>query len=728
MLSKRSSELTSIIDTEAKPLADRLSAAGYQAADQLRQAGEAVQVNADDAVAKIAMSTSQMTQQIQAVNEAAKSEAEITAHSIASSTDAMAEQFRAVNETAKSEAEITANSIASSTVAMVEQIRAVNHTVKSEAEITANSITSSTDAMAEQIRAVNQSARNEVESAASMMAVSTAEISEKLKIANETLSVDAAVVINRLSNTSDELKSLIASTEEGLGRLNNDISIQTENFGFAVEKAQTNLEKTNQLAAGASAALHQSTDGVIANMSAIADRFEQQGSALHSATRIIDAAQTNLESTLESKQESLEQLASSLVRRSDEIQNTMVSFSEMMGKLSEQSSEKTRSIGTAVTAEINAAIEESTNKFTSATQELKAAAKDVQKELEETRVQMRKGIIELPDETRENANAMRRVVTEQIAALKDLSAIVAKSGKSLDVAKPVEAQLKRATVPQGSNQYSAPGTPAPSVPRAIEQSQPTQGPAPGQSTPAGMQSAQIAPAARPVTTTAASPMATAVNTDQVPVPDPIPPQTSTLVKSGVQNSPTQPAYSPAKPAVNIDASLRDTTQQQSDGQDEESSGWVSNLLRRASEEDENETIVAPRPPAQPVQSDASTGQRSPLHVVESLNSLSMDIARAIDHEASIELWDRYQRGERNVFTRRLYTLNGQKTFDEIRNKYAREPEFRSAVDRYISDFEKLLADVSKNDRDNMMSQTYLTSDTGKVYTMLAHASGRFGSQ
>ncbi len=110
--------------------------------------------------------------------------------------------------------------------------------------------------------------------------------------------------------------------------------------------------------------------------------------------------------------------------------------------------------------------------------------------------------------------------------------------------------------------------------------------------------------------------------------------------------------------------------------------------------------------------------------MESLNSLSVDIARAIDHEASIELWNRYRRGERNVFTRRLYTLKGQQTFEEIRRKYQSDGEFRTAVDRYCRDFEKLLQDVGRNDRDNMMTQTYLTSDTGKVYTMLAHASGR----
>ena len=88
------------------------------------------------------------------------------------------------------------------------------------------------------------------------------------------------------------------------------------------------------------------------------------------------------------------------------------------------------------------------------------------------------------------------------------------------------------------------------------------------------------------------------------------------------------------------------------------------------------------------------------------------------------MWTRYRRGERDVFSRRLYTLKGQQTFDDIRRKYQNDAEFRAAVDRYCEDFEKLLKDIARNDRENVMTQTYLTSDTGKVYTMLAHASGR----
>jgi hypothetical protein len=111
--------------------------------------------------------------------------------------------------------------------------------------------------------------------------------------------------------------------------------------------------------------------------------------------------------------------------------------------------------------------------------------------------------------------------------------------------------------------------------------------------------------------------------------------------------------------------------------------------------------------------------------MDSLDSLAVDIARMIDHEAAAELWERYKRGERNVFTRKLYTMQGQRTFDEIRRKYRGDQEFMQTVDRYIAEFERLLDEVSRDDPTQDTARTYLSSETGKVYTMLAHAAGRF---
>ena len=146
---------------------------------------------------------------------------------------------------------------------------------------------------------------------------------------------------------------------------------------------------------------------------------------------------------------------------------------------------------------------------------------------------------------------------------------------------------------------------------------------------------------------------------------------------------------------------------------------IEDLLNRASQEPEPPSREYPREPAR------GADERTPRHTIESLDSLSVDIARMIDHEAAADLWDRYKRGERNVFTRRLYTLQGQKAFDEIRRKYRGDREFKQTVDGYIGHFERLLEDASRDDPSGMMARTYLTSETGKVYTMLAHAAGRF---
>lgn len=119
-------------------------------------------------------------------------------------------------------------------------------------------------------------------------------------------------------------------------------------------------------------------------------------------------------------------------------------------------------------------------------------------------------------------------------------------------------------------------------------------------------------------------------------------------------------------------------------------------------------------------------QRSSLQVIETLQALAVDLDRALEQSPSPELWARYQAGERNVFARRLYNMSGRQLYDRISTKYRAEAEFREHVDQFVGMFEQLLGAASSRDRDNILVETYLTSDTGKVYLMLAQASGRLG--
>jgi hypothetical protein len=134
---------------------------------------------------------------------------------------------------------------------------------------------------------------------------------------------------------------------------------------------------------------------------------------------------------------------------------------------------------------------------------------------------------------------------------------------------------------------------------------------------------------------------------------------------------------------------------------------VGDLLSRASAPDQGGPSFGTRPPAQPA------GQ------------LRLDeIARAIDYRTAAEVWQRFRAGERGVLGRHIYNPEGQATFDEISRRYDREGDFRMTVDRYVGDFERLLGEAEASDPDGRMLQNYLTSESGRVYLLLAHASGR----
>jgi hypothetical protein len=101
-----------------------------------------------------------------------------------------------------------------------------------------------------------------------------------------------------------------------------------------------------------------------------------------------------------------------------------------------------------------------------------------------------------------------------------------------------------------------------------------------------------------------------------------------------------------------------------------------------------------------------------------------EIARAIDYRTAADVWQRFRSGERGVLGRHIYSLDGQAMFDEVARRYDREADFRMTVDRYIGDFERMLGEAEASDPDGRTLHNYLTSESGRVYLLLAHASGR----
>jgi hypothetical protein len=299
-------------------------------------------------------------------------------------------------------------------------------------------------------------------------------------------------------------------------------------------------------------------------------------------------------------------------------------------------------------------LSQAAERFADVIEGLKQMTTEMKQELESTRGELRKGILELPQETADSAAQMRRVIVDQIEALAELNRIVARHGRGLDAAEPATRRVEPAV-------------------EAVAQR-------------------RVAPTETVVTNGG---------------PRAEPPRARADI-TGVSPPAAMPARRAEAPALSPAAQ----------GGPGGRTGWLSDLLTRASQE-------ADAAPPAPSREPAADAQRPERHTIESLDSLAVDIARMIDHEAAADLWDRYNRGERNVFTRKLYTMQGQKAFEEIRRKYRSDRDFMRTVDRYIVEFERLLEEVSRDDRGQVVARTYLTSETGKVYTMLAHAAGRF---
>jgi hypothetical protein len=520
-------------------------------------------------------------------------------------------------------------------------------------------------------------------------------------------------LFERLREANIMLQEVLSGAHENMGALENTLMLRVSEFvtamndvtastGDATGRVETNIANFRDI-----------TTQVIGDLSQLARQFDIHGRDLAKAVDIIDHSNQRSEDSVNERRVQLDSLVATLDIRTEDLEKRLNRFSGLLDEsleaastrarevarlVSESSAEGTRAISDQyervrenaeeerrrasegmraiyeqTAGETQTLFQTANERFAEAAQGMKQMAAEMQRELESTRTELRRGVFELPQETAESAAQMRRVIVDQIEALAELNRIVARHGRNLDAVEPVRRVREEPALAVVGGRNETPtrneiGARSETIPRSEITPRNDSPPRPAQrSEPANFAPPPRRPAEAPSATSA-----------------------------------------PAAPAR----------------------GWLSDLLTRASREDGE---LAPREfpreqmresPGEPAPM-RGNDERTPRHSIESLDSLSVDIARMIDHDAAADLWDRYKRGERNVFTRRLYTLQGQQAFDDIRKKYRADREFKQTVDRYISEFERLLDEVSRDDRGQVVARTYLTSETGKVYTMLAHAAGRF---
>ncbi len=519
-----------------------------------------------------------------------------------------------------------------------------------------------------------------------MLRSDTTALFERLREANILLQ---EVLSGAHENMSSLERTMVTRVSEFVSAMN-DVGGKSDTAAAAVEK---HLGTFNAV-----------TRQVLGDLGELAVEFNTHGRSLAEAVELVEKSNRRSEELIATRRASIETLIATLDARTEDFGQRLQRFSSLLDESLDAASSRAREIAGIVaetsnesvqvieqqfelvrttseeerkrtsetlnavydeaSSQVHSMFSQSADRYAEIMQGMKQMAAEMQQELETTRAELRRGIFELPQETAESAAQMRRVIVDQIEALAELNRIVARHGRSLDTAEPGRSEPMRREA----------------EPPRREPEPMRREPEPAYAAPAGRAPAR--PARGDITGGTGVPMRNDI--------------------SGAPPRRPEPTAQGAPP---------------NGGDARNGGGWLSDLLTRASREDS--------PPIAPSPRDARGDERTGRDGVDSLESLAVDVARMIDHDAAAELWERYKRGDRNLFSRRLYTPQGQKAFEEIRRKYRADPEFRQTVEQYIHEFERLLEEVSRGERGPAVVRNYLTSDTGKVYTMLAHAAGRF---
>ena len=294
-------------------------------------------------------------------------------------------------------------------------------------------------------------------------------------------------VIDSLGQTGVAIDHAVVSAGERLTAVQGGLAARVEEFQRALGGIASQVATLGRL-----------TSTTQADATALAAQLAQHADALSTAAQDLAAQQHAFNLALEHRQNSLQDLVGDLSGRGEAFNTVLARFASTVEDSFARAQARAQEIGSALAsatkgasvavagqfetirdtaarerdrtaqtlqnaieqtnAQLTEALDHASDRFRQSVAEVKDMASQVQRELEATRQELRRGVLELPQETSETAEAMRRVVSDQIRALKELAELVSDSSASYDVSEP--SQIGAPAVATAAARYE------PSPPRA----------------------------------------------------------------------------------------------------------------------------------------------------------------------------------------------------------------------------------------------------------------------
>ena len=466
--------------------------------------------------------------------------------------------------------------------------------------------------------------------------------------------------------------------------------------------------------------LREVSRGLLDQIHGLTQRFENQGQAILTAAKALDSSNTKIDSILEGRHQAIIALLHTVNTKAQDLDDMMRSYAGMMENTLSQAEHRAKQVGSAlardtagqaqaalsqierlreeaqshtnravtdlkgsfeqIITQIGRQLEQMRGQFDTTSRGMHEVAKKTATDLDGLRQEMQKRMETLPEQTAQTTAAIRKALDQQVKEIEAITPALTRAA--------TQAAVQAAPAPM-------PAAPMPTAPMQGGGGDPFRRGGQGQAPSAGF---DLPPVGRPGGFTPA----TATGQYDMP-PMPKFDVRGRQVASGEGGDMDQVTNSLAQ-------QLGGASYSPQGGGARGGNFGMSDM---------------PEQGYGGGQSFANRGVQQASSPLGGGNQLRLDeLARAIDQRTASDVWYRFRSGDRGALGRHIYSLDGQATFDEIARRYDRDADFRVTVDRYIGDFERLLGEAEASDPDGRMLQNYLVSETGRVYLLLAHASGR----
>ncbi len=326
-----------------------------------------------------------------------------------------------------------------------------------------------TSAINKSLKDLEQASRSAIEQSRQVSVAAVTEMQETSKI----LRTDTVALFERLREGNILLQEVLTGAHDNLNSLERALVTRVADFVSTMNDVTSRNGLATQTLDDQLTVFNTKTSKALEDLGSLSGQFETHGQALVDAAALVEQSNRSTTSSVEERKSTLESLVTTIDLRTTDLDQRLTRFTSLLDESLAAAEERARDIARVVaetagagsaaishqfeavrvsaeeerrltsesmseiyrqaTQEANSMLKQSADKFAALVQGMKQMTAEMHTELEATRNELRRGVLEMPQEAAENTAQMRKVIVDQIEALAELNRIVARHGHGFDV-------------------------------------------------------------------------------------------------------------------------------------------------------------------------------------------------------------------------------------------------------------------------------------------------------